>query len=373
MGANERKDWEEYCARELESAEPLLRARGFALDQIQVHTGGERYLMASARDVGGGGRKLVLTGHRVKDGLRVVIKVSSDRAGIREIERERMSRTMLHKLDFARGTFSSPDEILYESTHNYLLYITSYITETQTFMEHELEDQFFLALQAFETQEGVQATTYAHAKKVEEWFGLVGAEHYINLFEQFRTQALSSDPQNTSLAQAFDDASQFLHEHRTIIERYSGFLTHSDFSPQNMRIEDRTLYLLDYASMHFGNKYESWARLINFMTQHNPPLESALTTYVRENRGEEEYLSLRLMRVYKLGFLLQFWTGALARSEGNLHTLVRLRITFWTEALKAVLTDTRVSKDLVQSYLETQATLRSEDEKARQREILARK
>ena len=39
------------------------------------------------------------------------------------------------------------------------------------------------------------------------------------------------------------------------------------------------------------------------MVHHNPDLEKILSEYVRANRGEEEYLSLRLMRVYKLGFL----------------------------------------------------------------------
>jgi|CXWL01.1.fsa_nt_gi hypothetical protein len=373
MGASdEKKAWDAYRERELRDAEPLLKKLGYTLDEKQVHTGGERYLMAGARDVGGGGRKLVLTGRRISDQSRVIIKVSSEPAGIREIERERASRVLLHSLNFATSTFSSPEELLFQKQDGRILFITSYIEEELTFIEHELEEQFFLALHAFETQESVHATTSAHAQTIEETFGIVGAKEYLELFETFRTNAISSDPENERMREVFNRTFAFLHEHRTVIERYSGFLTHSDFSPQNIRIRNRTLFLLDYASMYFGNKYESWARFINFMTQHNPALERMLVEYVRKNRGEEEHLSLRLMRMYKLGFLLQFWTAALAKSEGDLHALVRLRVSFWTEALDAVLRDTPISEDLLHSYLKKQATLRSDEEKARQREILAR-
>lgn len=373
MGANEEKRaWEAYRERELKEAVPLLKNLGYILDEKQVHTAGERYLMAGARDVGGGGRKLVLTGRSLSDDRRVVIKISSDPEGMKEIERERKSRVVLHTLDFAQNAFHSPDEILYEKREGKVVYITDYIEESQTFIEHELEEQFFLALQAFETQEGVQATTHSHAQTIKETFGMVGAAEYLAAFRDFKKRAEAADPTNSELREVFAKASRFLEENRVVIERYSGFLTHSDFSPQNMRIKSRLIYLLDYASIYFGNKYESWARFINFMTQHNPALEQLLVEYVRKNRSEEEYLSLRLMRVYKLGFLLQFWTAALEKTEGDLHTLVRLRVSFWTEAMKAVLNDTVVPDGLVRAYLEKQAGLRSEEERARQREILAR-
>lgn len=374
MNAMESKAaWEQYRDTELLAIRPILSELGFALDKQQVHIGGERYLMAGARDVGGGGKKLVLTGERTHDHKRVVIKVSSAPAGIQEIERERASRILLHTLNFAQYAFSSPEELLYVKRDGRLIFITSYIEEERTFIEHELEEQFFLALHAFETQEGVHATTSAHTQTIKDTFGIVGAADYLSLFEKFRKNAISSDPDNAKLADVFTRASAFLKENKTVIERYSGFLTHSDFSPQNLRVHNRTLFLLDYASIYFGNKYESWARFINFMTQHNPALERMLVEYVRKNRSEEEYLSLRLMRVYKLGFLLQFWTDSLAKTEGDLHELVRLRVSFWTETMRAVLDDTPVPEELVHSYLVQQAKLRSEEEKMRQREILARK
>lgn len=368
-----KKAWEEYRARELKTATSLLQSLGFTLDEKQVHIGGERYLMTGARDVGGGGKKLVLTGRRTSDGKRVVIKISSDAAGMKEIEREHASRIILHSLDFAVYTFSSPEEILYTKKDGHLIFITSYIEEERTFIEHELEEQFFIALQAFETQEGVHATTYAHARTIKEAFGMADASQYLAEFEMFRKNAIESDPDNTELSEAFSKASSFLKENETVIERYAGFLTHSDFSPQNLRVHDHTLFLLDYASIYFGNKYESWARFINFMIHHNPALEHMLVDYVRQNRSGEEYLSLRLMRVYKIGFLLQFYTDALGKTEGNLHTLTRLRVGFWTAAMNAVLADAPVSTDIVDAYRSDLEVLRSDEEKARQREILARK
>lgn len=373
MSANEAKTaWEEYRAREISEVTPLLTSQGYTLDPTQVHTAGERYLMAGAQDVGTGGKKLVLTARRTSTGERVLVKFSTTLKGRKEIERERASRALLHSLKFAQHAFTSPKELQYESEHRFTLYITEFIEEERTLMEHPLNEQFFYALRALETQEGVHATTFAHAATIEEAFGLVDAQHYLTQFASFSSRARASDPDNRELAAVLDEATRTLTEHQTLIERYCGFLTHSDFSPQNLRIRHGRLYLLDYASLYFGNKYESWARFINFMTQHHPALEQMLLTYVRENRGRDEYQCLRLMQVYKLGFLLQFWTGSLAKCEGKLHELVRLRITFWTHALRAVLDDTPFPADEVRAYLAAQAELRSDEEKARQKEILAR-
>src|SRR3989344_1070851 len=104
MGANKddaKRAWDIYRERELAGVTPYLQQLGFTIDTEQPHLGGERYLMAGTRDVGGGGFKLVLTGTHKKDNTRVVIKVSSSSAGIKEIERERECRRVLHALDFA--------------------------------------------------------------------------------------------------------------------------------------------------------------------------------------------------------------------------------------------------------------------------------
>lgn len=371
MGANEeRKAWEQYVSDELRGAEPILTSLGYTLDETQVHVSGERYLMARPRDVGGGGKKLVLSGTRLSDGGRAIIKVSSDPAGQREIEREHEAREVLHTLNFARRTLFTPEEHLFTRRGKYLISITEYVPQNKPLLLRPLEEQFFLMLQALGIQEGVHATTSAHADVIRRAFGIAATDRYLSEFAQFRTASLRAVPDSPSLAQAFERASLFLQKYATDIERYCGFLTHADFVPNNLRVADHTVYLLDSASLHFGNKYEGWARLLNFMIHHNYELEQVLTRYVRENRGEEEYLVLRLMRVYKIGFLLMYYAQALERTEGPLHELTELRLSFWTDAMHAVLDDVPLSVECVGAYLEEQQKLRSEEEHARQREMI---
>lgn len=373
MGANEEKQaWEAYVANELRVVVPILEKLEYALDEAQVHIAGERYLMVRPRDVGGGGKKLVLSGERLSDGKRVVIKVSSDPAGMREIEREREARLLLHKLNFARRTLYTPAEIMFLRRGKHLISITEYIPQDQPLLARSLEEQFFLMLQALEVQERVHATTYAHADVIQSAFGFASAQDYLREFERFRDSALADAPQNTHLAEVFAKASALLHTHKTNIERYCGFLTHADFVPNNIRITDHTIYLLDSASLHFGNKYEDWARLLNFMLHHNLSLEQTLAQYVRDNRGEEEYLVLRLMRIYKIGFLLMYYSQALGRTEGPLHTLTQERLSFWTDAMEALCNDASIAPERITAYLERQQALRSDEERARQREMIGR-
>lgn len=373
MNALESKaTWEKYRDTELNAVRPILATLGYAIDDQQVHISGERYLMAGARDVGGGGKKLVLTGEHIPDHKRVIIKVSSSIAGIAEIERERNTRTTLHKLEFALRTFYSPEEMLFEMHGPYRIYITAYVEEARSFFEHSLDEQFFLALRALETQEGVHATTERHAASVRKSFGMMHAEEYIASYKQFAEEARIANPNDAVMAAELARGEKFLEAHRTIVARYCGFLTHADFVPNNMRVSGNEIFLLDYASMHIGNKYESWARFINFMIHHNAKLEELLVRYVRENRGTEEFLSLRLMRVFKLAFLLRYHTQALHQSVGDLHKLIEQRIIFWTAALTAVLDDKPVPQEIIDTYVGHMEALRSEEEKARQRQMLGK-
>ncbi len=368
----DKQAWEEYREQELQAIRPILKELGFSFDEKQVHIGGERYLMAGKRDVGGGGYKLVLTGTRNDNTQRVIIKVSQTEGGIREIEREHETSELLHAIEFASHTFHSPDELLYMKHGPYRIRITAYVAEDQAFFDRSLDEQFFLALQALEAQEGVHATTSKHATIIRDVFGIVDANGYLTSYKTFSSEARTALP-DAELTSALTRGEKFLTENKTTIERYYGFLTHADFVPNNMRVSGKKLYLLDYASMHFGNKYESWARFINFMIQHNPELEKILSTYVRENRGEEEYLCLRLMRVYKIAFLLNYYAQALHKTDGSLQELTRERLRFWIEAMNAVLDDAPVPKEIVDNYLSILTSLRTTEEKARQREMLGKK
>ncbi len=353
--------WEAYRERELREFSPILAKLGFMLDEDQPHVGGERYLMS--------GEKLVLLGRRASDEKRVVIKVSSQPEGMREIEREQACRAILKRVDFAYRTFLLPGELLFVRSGNCAISITAYIEERLAFLNHSLEEQFFLALRAFETQEGVHATAYAHAKIIKKTFGIVGAREYLGSFGVFRKNALAADPGNAELAFALKRAWELLAAHEATIERYSGFLTHADFTPHNFRVVDRDIYLLDHTSLRFGNKYESWARFLNYMIIYNRPLRSALADYVRKNREEEEYLNLRLMCAYKIGFLLQFYAGALVRTGGDLNTLSRERVLFWARVLGSILDDVPVSEEMVREYEHSRDSLRSAEEKYRQKEL----
>ena len=364
---NEQKVWEEYRERELRSAKPILERLGFVLDTLQPHTRGERFLMAGERDVGGGGRKLVLTGHGA-DGVRVIIKVSSDPEGKKEIDAERAARRTLHDLRFAYYVVHSPEEIAYVQEGGLTLFITRYIEQEKNFLERPLQEQFSLALAALKVQEGMHATTSSHVRAIRRAFGVWSAKEYLRSFAIFSENAARHEGGDT-LIHSLARAQVFLEEHGEVIEQYCGFLTHADFVPHNLRVEGQTFYLLDYASLHFGNKYESWARFMNFMLLYNRPLEEALLQYVRDNRTPEEYIALRCMRIYKLGFLLSFYAESLGKTTGSVHTLSQLRLTFWLDVLQSLLEETCLSEERIEAYREARDQLRSPEEKERQKNL----
>lgn len=341
--------WEEYKERELGRVLPVLAELGFALEDIQPHLGGERYLMRAVTTAHG--RKLILLGRRASDDKRVVIKATSDLAGTRELERERECRVVLGKINFAYQVFFSPEEILFTRRNGLAISVQAFIEQARPFLERPLEEQFALALKAFKAQEGAHATTWKHHALIQKTFDTKDASDYLQAFKQF------SD--NTA-------AQEFLQKNLNTIEQYCGFLTHTDFVPHNFRVVGSDIYLLDHSSLRFGNKYEGWARFINFMLLYNPPLERALVQYVRDNRAPEESLSLRLMRIYRLGEIIWYYRDKLAVSSGDLLALNQTRVDFWSGALQAPLQDTTVSREVIAAYQRTRDSLRSEEEKLRQ-------
>lgn len=363
---NAQQEWELYRQRELDIVAPMLKKLGFELEVEQPHTGGERFLMAGERDVGGGGYKLVLLGKSIKNGKRVAIKVSSDPKGIREIRTERKARETLRTLKFAYQAFRAPEEILYTICGKHTVFITEFIEQERTFLNRPLEEQFALALQAFKAQESVHATAYSHAKVIRNVLGMWDAKDYLTSFDAFRESAIRSNPENHLLVDSLKKARAFLAEHQETIEQYCGFLTHADFVPHNLRVREGNVYLLDSASLHFGNKYESWARFLNFMLLYNRPFEKALLQYVHDNRTPEEELSLRLMRVYKLGKLLEYHAGTLTKTTGNLKKLSEKRVEFWRKALEALIDEKVIAQDVIAEYQRERDSLRSEEEKKRQ-------
>ena len=359
--------WASYVEGEKERLLPILTELGFTLDETQVHIAGERFLMMGERDVGGGGKKLVLTGIETKTGMRMLIKASSDSRGIAEIAHEREARETLRTLKFAYAHLISPREILYRKINGVLLHVTEFIEQDRAFLDRPTEEQFSLLLGALKSQEGMHATTYGHTKAIRPTLGLWNSADYLRSFAQFRERSLAADPGNKELCAILESATKVLMENRLAIEQYCGFLTHSDFVPHNLRVRGSDLYLLDYASLHFGNKHESWARLLNFMVLYNRPLEKALIEYVENNRTPEESTSLWLMRIYKLGKLLEYHTSTLSRTTGDLHTLSSERVTFWSTVLKTLLEKKSLDENVITDYQTSRDQLRSTEEKERQK------
>lgn len=352
--------WLNSKTEELKKISTILNSLGFSLDESQPHISGERYLMTKD--------KLVLAGHRVEGGEKVIIKASRHPDGQKEIQVEKKSRDILKLLAFAKKTITFPDELYFGQHGEFLIWITLFIPQDKVFVAHGIEEQFFLALRAFEAQETFHATTFEHLRNIKDTFPIFKSPEYLREFENFKRSVADNYP-DEKLNAVLEIASVFLETHKETIDRYANHLTHTDFVPHNFRIKGHDIYMLDCSSVYFGNKYEAWARFLNYMLIHNPTLEQLLSEYLRKNRGEEESLSLRLMRVFKLGKLLEYYTRSLAKTTGDLHALTLVRIKFWQEALVALLADTPLSEKVRNEYITSRDQLRSPEEKERQREF----
>lgn len=358
----EKQKWEQYCAEETARAVPILTKYGFSFDATQPHTTGERYL---ARPIGGA-KKLLLLGKKNSDGTRVAIKISSNKNGIAEIQHERTCRETLNNMAFAHNIFHSPRELFFVKENNMAIMISEFVEQECSFTDRPISEQFTLALSILKVQEQAHATTYGHTRLVRRTFGEMYTDDYLQKCRSQVSAISATMPDNEALRSTLDHALYFLTKNVQTIEQYRGFLTNWDFTPQNIRISKDFIYFLDHASFHFGNKHESWARFINFMSLYEPQVAEALVLYVRDNRTPEESLSLKLMRVYRLTELIRFYTEWLTRTEGNTKKLALARIDFWHTVLKATLDDAFVPREVIDTYKKTRDTLRSEDEKQRQ-------
>ncbi len=361
MGDSQKEKWEAYCQQHLQEVTPLLLDEGFELASEQPHIQGERYILS--------GEKLVLYGAQTTTGKQVIIKITSNSTIAQELEKERAAHDMLRKIRFAYNTFYSPEEILFGKHGVYTFYITEFIPQEKTFLERSLEEQFFLALKALEAQEGSHATTYGHIKNIRKVFELYTSDRYLENAKSFVQETSGLLKEKTELTELLRRAQEALESGSEILDLYSNFLTHWDFVPHNIRVHEQDIYLLDHTAIRFGNKYEGWARLMNFMTLHNPSLERALHEYVANNRSKGELESLRLMRIYRLLELIWFYASKLEKTEGNLTTLTQERVQFWSRVLEAQLNNTTVDSNIVEGYKKTRDRLRDTEEVERQKNL----
>lgn len=353
--------WKQYVADQLSHISTLVKPLGFQLDEHQPHVSGERYLMTR--------NKLVLAATRISDKKAVIIKASNHPDGQKEISTEKTSRDTLMSIDFASEYILFPAEIYFGTSGGYMIWIAEYIPQDKVFVDHSIEEQFFLILRAFEAQESFHATTFEHLKTIQKNFTVFGPDNYIESFKVFPAKIRTIASEINANIQPLDDALKLLQSNSAILGKYANYLTHTDFVPHNFRVRNHALYMLDCSAVHFGNKYEGWARFLNYMLIHNPKLEQVLSAYIRTNRGAEEYLDLRLMRIYKIGYLLHYYATALEKTEGDLRELTKLRLKFWLEMLKAVVNDTAPDPQISEEYRRNRNGLRSPEEKERQQEF----
>lgn len=353
--------WKIYLAAELPAVTKIIEPLGYSLTEDQPHIKGERFLMQAMTTTGG--KKMILIGTNGKE--KVVVKATKDPAGKQELLHERLCRQTLHKIKFAYDAFYSPKEIAFIERAGYTVSIHEFIEQTSTFLERPIEDQFRFSLNAFKTQERARATTKKHFQKVARLFGNRTDHDYLTLFAGFKI-FLEKEEAPSMVLENINLVETRLTERRERIEQYCGFLTHTDFVPHNFRIKDDTLYLLDFSSLKFGNKHESWARFLNFMTLYNPELERLLIQYVEDNRSPEERESLQLMRLFRLGEIIAYYTKTLKQSSEQLFELNKIRVDFWNDVLSAELKNMRVSQAVTDKYKQNRDQLRSDEEKERQ-------
>ncbi len=359
--------WEEYCAQELSLLKPILTDLGFTLEEDQPNLKGERFLQQAVTTASG--RKFILFG---KDayGSRVVIKATRDTAGQNEIKHDRLCRKLLNDIDFTATMFHTPQEIVYTEQNGFLISIQAYIDQQSTFIERPTPEQFTFALAAFKAQEGAHATTYKHIKDIARVYEIRTAQVYLNHFKTFKENTEKAIGTDSKIISLLNTVQTVLKENESTIDQYGNFLTHTDFVPHNFRIDaTNTMYLLDHSSLAFGNKYEGWARFLNFMALYNPELEKVLTEYVANNRSAGEQKSLWLMRMYRLGEIIWYYQNACTHSEGNLLILNQARVIFWSEILSYIFKHETPSPSVLEDYKRTRDSLRSEDEKERQKKL----
>ncbi len=345
---------------QLETIKTTLASLGITLDDDQLHIGGERAVMSA--------HKLVLTGS--KNGERVVIKVSLDRDGANDIKTEVDIRNALEEVRFANGTLLFPGEDLFTKlADGTVVHVTTFIDQEKVFVEYTLREQFFMALRWFEAQESFHATTHEHVKSLRGTFAVWTSADYLADACNIESALIAHPSVDERCSRSAAALVSLIKENAVLIDRYGGFLNHTDLVPHNFRISGGTLFALDQVSIRFGNKYEGLARFVNYMVIHNPELAVMLTTYIAERRGDGDAEILRVMRCYKVGVLLRYYAGAIVSSGGDLRELSEVRLRFWLDVFDALMANTPVPDALIASYKTARDTLRSDDEKKRQREF----
>lgn len=352
--------WKNNIEEELKKVDSILTQLGFSLDQEQPHISGERFLMTR--------EKLVLMGKIVSNDKKIIIKISNKPSGKEEIRTEKNVHDALVNLAFANDRMLLPEVLFFGEKDGYLIMTSGYIDQEKVFASFPIERQFFMSLLMFEEQEAFHATTFEHRDGIKNIFKIQTTKDYLKDFSEFKKTILNYIG-DSNWATSIKETEDLLIKSEKLLDKYSNYLTHTDFVPGNARINGRDLFMLDLSSMYFGNKYEGWARFMNWATIHSPELENLLNKYIIKNRGEEEHTVLRLMRLYKIGYLIDYYIKTLSKVSGDLEILNKKRIEFWLNILETVLKNSQVPYEFIDNYRKERNSLRSKEEMERQKEF----
>jgi hypothetical protein len=355
------EEWGKWKEENIKKMLEIFKLNGLeiTLDKDQPNTKGERFLMS--------GKKLVLIGKQKNK--KVVIKYSGDKSGIEEMESERENKHSFLSLDFIKSNFKFPGEIYWQRNKDYALMVTEFIEQGFSFIELPNDKQFYYMLSILESLDGVQATTTSHLKQITKSKHIKNAKDYLDQYLDWCTTIMTLMSKDRELMALLEKGKDIISAQLNLIQKYSSTLTHTDLVPHNFRIYNEEIYFLDHTSLIFGNKYENWARLINFMAIYNRELENNLVKYVKNNKSAEELLMLKIMRIFKISQLIEYNAKSYHKSEGDLKRLCSSRLKLFTRMLSSLMQDSNISDAHHKEFISDLNNFRTQEEKERQKSI----
>lgn len=337
----------------------ILELLGFHLDRYQPHLSGERKIKSLT--------KLVLIGQNEKK-QKVVIKTSQAQAEKKRIETEHYIRQELEQLSKTFKGLLIPREVFYGLKNSFLFFITEFIDQPKVFVAHNLKEQFGMIKKAIESQEAVKLKNFSKMTRSGQACPVFTEKEYLAELKD-EIDFINRNYQDKKLSEALSMAQKFFQEKIKLVAKYCGYLVHDDFCPHNFRVNNGQIHFLDYTAANFGNKYITWARLLNYMTLHNPKLEKLVLGDFKKNRSQEDLECLRILRIYKTVFLIMYYVKISKKTSGKLLNLTKIRINFWHNFLQKLLQNKTVTKTELADYLNQRDRLRSSEEKKRQKEF----
>lgn len=353
------KTIEQSIQKSLRAIELILVGLSFTLESYQPHITGERKIKSLT--------KMVLIGQN-KNGRKVVIKTSRTVPEKKEIKTERRIRNELEMLSRTIANLLVPKEIYFGEKRGWLFFITEFIDQPKIFVAHHLQAQFAMIKKAIESQEMVRLQSFQPTINPSRACPIFTEKEY---FAELKQQIgfINKNYRDKKLFQTLAAVKKLFEEKIQLVAKHCGYLVHDDFCPHNFRVNNSQIHFLDYTAANFGNKYITWARLLNYMVLHNPKLEKLILQDFKKNRSPEDLESLRILRIYKTVFLIMYYVQISNQTSGKLFRLTKVRINFWHNFLQKLLQNKTLTSAELKHYLQQRDALRSPEEKKRQKEF----